>query len=373
MKAVKINRENYALFAVDYIDGSLNSVQAAAFLSFLDENPDLKEEFNGLSLTNSLPADEMEMPMKQALKHDYDLDALKISLYNYDYYFIAWFEGDLTEPGRHNVSSFAKRHPEAKTDFERFAQSRLLLETDTIYPAKVSLKQNIILPLWMKIVPVAAFAATILLLISIYLRVEPDTEDKLNQTIGGYEMAVPSAPESSAPTSEGDDIAVEINKSIPDPDRSANDAKPVQTVEPVRHNSEAPVELKRLPAQRVTINITEPFNGNPRQVYTQLFDDIQLSQELMLAAAENLPIEKSNAVHSTYGRMLNRIVSTGNQVVNQLPSTLDPWLLADLGMNGFNVLTNNELKIRRYMDEQGRTQKVQLIDQDGNRRIFSSN
>ena len=80
MKAVKINRENYALFAVDYIDGSLNSVQAAAFLSFLDENPDLKEEFNGLSLTNSLPADEMQMPMKQALKHDYDLDALKISL-----------------------------------------------------------------------------------------------------------------------------------------------------------------------------------------------------------------------------------------------------------------------------------------------------
>ncbi|HAH57695.1 MAG: hypothetical protein KUL83_01135 [Lentimicrobium sp.] len=370
MKTVNITRENYALFAMDYLDGKLNGAQATAFLLFLGDNPDLKEEFTGLSELSILSDSKTEMPLKQALKQRFDLDALYINQYNYEYYFIAWFEKDLTEAGLHRVTAFIQQHPELEKDFQNIAHSRLLPDDEVIFPAKAMLKHHISLPIWTKIVPITAFAATILLLISIYLRIEPVTEDKLNQTIGGYEMVVPSSPENPVPVTEKPDVSDGIYVV---PDVPASDTKPAENIEPVQRDRETPVELEHLPAQRVTINITEPFNSNPRQMYTQLFDDIQLSQELMLADAENIPVSNDNAANLNYGRiMLNQILSSGAQVAEQLPSTLDPWLLADIGLGGFNVLTNNGLKIRRYVDEKGRTQKVQLVDQEKNRKIFSS-
>lgn len=373
MKAVKITRENYATFAVDYLDGNINSIYAAAFLSFLDENPDLKEEFTGLLWADPLPADEMEMPLKQTLKHDYDLDALNINLQNYDYYFVAWFEDDLTEPGQNNVNDFVKRHPEVKRDFELFSQSRLLHEPAAVYPAKANLKQTIIVPLWMRVVPIAAFAATLLLLISVYLRVEPASKEELNQAIGGHELTIPSQSENNITAVESSDFTAEENQSTPDSEVRATDGRAFQATASAERKAELPVELKHLPAQRIAINTAAPIDDNPRQKYTSLFDDIQLSQELMLSAAEEKLAGKNNSANSSYGRIFNRIVSTGAQVASQLPTTIDPWLLADLGMNGFNVLTNNDIKIRRYMDNEGKTQKIQLIDRDDNKKLFSSN
>ncbi|KAF5043460.1 hypothetical protein DSECCO2_502020 [anaerobic digester metagenome] len=122
--------------------------------------------------------------------------------------------------------------------------------------------------------------------------------------------------------------------------------------------------MNHLPVQGVTLNITEPFNGKPRQVYSQLFDEIQLSQELMLATAEAQPETKRKPVNQTYGRVVNQIIDAGSQIVSQLPSALDPWALADLGVNGINALTSSELKIKRTMDEQGKTKKLQLVDRE---------
>ena len=369
---MKITHENYAIFAIDYLDGNLSPETAEAFLSFLDEHPDLSDEFLDLSIAGVLPVERTTMPMKELLKLNYDRDALNVDGQNTDYYFIAYFEGDLTEAGQHNVKAFTERHPEFKNSFALFAQSYIQPDASVVYPAKANLKKKIIVPMWVKLAPVAALAATILLLISVYMRIEPASEEKLNEVIGGYEVPVTSPSEISKSATYGsENSSVENTGSFSD--EPSLRPKANKTVAPASRNTELPVKLQQLPAQRITINITEPFEGNPRQKFTQLFDDIQLSQQLMLAEAENLQGKDAKPFNGTYGRAINRLVSTGTQVVTQFPTTFDPWLLADLGMDGFNMLTNNDLKIRRYMDEQGKTQKVQLIDRDRNRKIFSSN
>jgi hypothetical protein len=42
---MKISRQNYEQYFVDYLDGKLNDEQVGVLMSFLEFNPDLKEEF----------------------------------------------------------------------------------------------------------------------------------------------------------------------------------------------------------------------------------------------------------------------------------------------------------------------------------------
>ncbi|GAB1405227.1 MAG: hypothetical protein PHX54_09425 [Lentimicrobiaceae bacterium] len=366
MKAVELNHENYAVFAIDYLEGRLNAETAAAFLSFLDKNPQLKKEFSDLSKMVSLPLERFEMPLKQALKQEYDPDAAEISLNNYDYYFIAWFENDLSETGRNKVSAFLKEHSELTADFEYYAQSRLHQQNQVVYPRKESLKRQVILPLWMKVAPIIAVAASVLFLISIYLRTTPETDEDLNKALGGNEMVMPSIRQDPSSAVElKSEARVEYNEPST-PTGTVKGAAPVSDKQPTvtSPSREATINMNHLPVQGVTLNITEPFNGKPRQVYSQLFDEIQLSQELMLATAEAQPETKRKPVNQTYGRVVNQIIDAGSQIVSQLPSALDPWALADLGVNGINALTSSELKIKRTMDEQGKTKKLQLVDRE---------
>ena len=46
---MKIDRSNYEIWFIDWLDGNLNSLQIEQLKLFLDQNPDLKEEFNDLT------------------------------------------------------------------------------------------------------------------------------------------------------------------------------------------------------------------------------------------------------------------------------------------------------------------------------------
>ena len=45
---MKINRNNYEMYFIDYLDGVLSPDLVSELLLFLDENPDLKEELSDL-------------------------------------------------------------------------------------------------------------------------------------------------------------------------------------------------------------------------------------------------------------------------------------------------------------------------------------
>ena len=62
-----INRSNYEVWFIDYADGQLSPEQVAELLLFLEENPDLKNEFT-LFEQVELPVDTVEFPFKKSLK-----------------------------------------------------------------------------------------------------------------------------------------------------------------------------------------------------------------------------------------------------------------------------------------------------------------
>ena len=54
---MQIDRSNYEIWLIDWLDGNLNDIQAEELQLFLAENPDLKEEFDELAMFRLNPSE----------------------------------------------------------------------------------------------------------------------------------------------------------------------------------------------------------------------------------------------------------------------------------------------------------------------------
>ena len=62
-----IDRSNYEIWLIDWLDGNLDEARTKQLLAFLDENPDLKEEADSLKLSRIFP-DNIKPVKKENLK-----------------------------------------------------------------------------------------------------------------------------------------------------------------------------------------------------------------------------------------------------------------------------------------------------------------
>jgi len=65
---MKINRENYEVYFLDYLEGKLPPDLVDELLIFMDKNPDLKDEFEGLDTVALAPDEDIVFENKDSLK-----------------------------------------------------------------------------------------------------------------------------------------------------------------------------------------------------------------------------------------------------------------------------------------------------------------
>lgn len=370
-KEVDINLSNYEEYIVNYLDGNISPLETAELFLFLEQNPALNEDIDELRNMKAEADLSDVFGFNEALKHNYDADALEISKDNYIYYFTASLEGDLTEAGQENVNEFVTQNPELQRDYELMMQCRLPVAESIVFTGKEFLKKKpgvvIARRSW-----VISIAASILILVTLFIRMEPQTIESASERAGGYE--IPVMPEVKV-------VSVENKESeIPETKNSAPVGKETTTIKkgtgktPALSKERAPGylnEIVPLPALspvhqvQTPVNIAQPFDVNTRNTYSSLYQDIRLSQELMLAYAEDVRYEgeeKKSPVNM--GRRFGHILQSSTQVASQVSGSLNGWAVADLGIKGFNVLTDNELRLVREVDASGRTGDIRLEDEE---------
>ena len=120
---MNINRDNYELWFLDYLEGNLDEKLINDFLEFIRDNPDLSEELQ-LFDTVSLPESNLEYPHKSKLyKQTLDLPAV------FDSMAIGFLEGDLDQKEKISFEHFMQKHPEKNKELELFRLT--LLSPDT--------------------------------------------------------------------------------------------------------------------------------------------------------------------------------------------------------------------------------------------------
>ena len=149
-----INKHNYEVFIIDYLEGNLSKDEVLMLFDFLDNNPTLKKEFKEFEPIE-LPITSTIFTNKNQLKKEI------INANNIDDYIIASLENDLNEAEQELYTEYISTHPNIQEKVNRYKKTFLIPENIT-YPNKHQLKQKRVVPLY---VSISAIAATLLLLI----------------------------------------------------------------------------------------------------------------------------------------------------------------------------------------------------------------
>ncbi len=123
-----INRSNYEIWFIDWIDGKLDDFQIEELIRFLKGNPDLEEEFAEISAFK-LKAPEKDFPHKNILKKS----PANVSDSQFKHLCIAFAEKDLSEEQCAELKEIIDRDTEKRSIFELFQKTKLS-------PAPVSYK-----------------------------------------------------------------------------------------------------------------------------------------------------------------------------------------------------------------------------------------
>jgi len=127
---MQIDRSNYEIWLIDWLDGNLNDVQVEQIQQFLSENPDLTEEFDELSLFSLKPVDK-SFPHKNRLQKT----TVNIPDSQFEYLSAAYLENDLSAGQQSELKEMIEQDPEKKMSFE-------LIQKMKLSPAAISFRHK---------------------------------------------------------------------------------------------------------------------------------------------------------------------------------------------------------------------------------------
>ncbi len=242
---MKINRNNYELFFIDFFDGNLTDAQKHELDLFLAENPDLKEEFDSFEII-SIDSDDAAFSQKHELKKKEIVEVSGINEENYEQYFVAFYENDLNDEEKKLLLSFIDLNLQLRKEFD--LHGSLIIEPNNVtFVNKDLLKKKITIAYYWY---AAAAVALIFLTISIFVNQNIPVQ-KLNRTeLAQLKSLVFSGTVSKTPSIN----IIQINTKrlavrLPEPESYDLELIPLLTS----------VELKSI-VQKPDINLIEPEN-----------------------------------------------------------------------------------------------------------------
>lgn len=163
---MKVTKQNYERFLIDLMDGKLAPSMEESLFAFLEENPEIKAEFDDLDIINSAVDGDVSFNLKSALKKPQILASESINEDNYEEFFIASSEDDLSVTQEMELSQFITLNPQLAKIHHQFNQAKAQADLTIEYPNKKTLKRY---PFYQRKIWYysASAAASILLLLSI--------------------------------------------------------------------------------------------------------------------------------------------------------------------------------------------------------------
>jgi hypothetical protein len=117
---MKPDRSNYELWLIDWLDGNLDEVRTEQLMDFLDENPDLKEETDSMSVTRLVPDKNISQ-----LKNNLKKTRSQLPLSQVEYLSIAYLENDLSPEQLKDLEENISKNPESRKLFDAIQKTRL--------------------------------------------------------------------------------------------------------------------------------------------------------------------------------------------------------------------------------------------------------
>jgi hypothetical protein len=137
---MKINRENYEAYFLDYHEGQLSPEMAEEVLLFVEYNPDLKDMFDEFVAVSLVADHGIVFEKKLSLRKHQVLATSKINEKNYEEYLVSETEGLLNAVQLAALEEFISINPQVEKDRLLYAAAHLSTENNEVFEGKQLLK-----------------------------------------------------------------------------------------------------------------------------------------------------------------------------------------------------------------------------------------
>ncbi len=181
---MKINKENYGAYFLDYYEKNLDTEQVAELMVFLEENPVLKEEFEDFDIELILDSDNgLHFEKKESLKKTTLIAFGGIDETNYEETMLAELEGGLSEKGAARLKGFLSANPKIKLEYNLLKSTFLVADKTIVYEDKGELKKGGVFAIYTtQIYYALSIAATIIILLGSYFGISRKGQNNRNFT-----------------------------------------------------------------------------------------------------------------------------------------------------------------------------------------------
>ncbi|HPE76050.1 MAG TPA: hypothetical protein P5210_05680 [Draconibacterium sp.] len=259
---MKINRNNYETFFVDYLEGKLDEKLVDDFIEFLQQNPDLKEElslFENISIGN----EEITFNKKEfLLKEKYDVEQV------FNEAAIAALEEEIPASEKAEFEKYLSKHPEKQKETDLFKLTKLQPDESIVFSRKNKLYKKEAgrsILLW----PMRV-AAVFLVALSVYIYIERTSETlKPENQIAVLEKV----PEKKPNTEEIKEVPVKTEKKEIEPavkgEKQVNKKEKAKSepVKSLRENSKGRLESEDVAMIRINDEIPSKLQSVNPSVY----------------------------------------------------------------------------------------------------------
>ena len=251
---MKINKENYPAYFLDYYEGRLSSADASALFVFLDEHPEFRHDFDAFRPVSLEPDHGLSFPGREALKRGY------ITSDNCGWYFAAYAEGDLDASERKSVEAFVADNPGFARDLQLYVAARLDGADTLAFPGKASLRRAVVVPMgtaevaeaktaaWIPLWKYISAAAVVMLLAGLFFLRLPEQHDPV--------MFVDQNIHQETPVADGADIPVAVAEV---PSRQQAPAATPGSMRGLTEPDQSPISGNR------TVRISRPAGSQDRE------------------------------------------------------------------------------------------------------------
>lgn len=311
---MKINRNNYEIYFLDYFDGRLDEASIRDLEIFLFDHPDLEEEFNNYK-HQFLPLDTPLFVNKELLKRDFK-DFNLIEENNFEEFCIAASEGDLDHGTLKKFNEYLRLHPKKRKEYEIIDKLKLIPGDLIVFPKKYILKKNQKIQFKRVVLFTISTAAAVLLILFFNLR-NRNSENLLVQ-------------------GESIDSYSYIRENVP---QEFFVKKPIKTEEKKR------IVIPQKKKENIdNTNYSNPAEIAERQNLMPRLDPIGAELESNL----NDELNKSLRGQSFIATEIKFETRPANQY-----DRLNLLSLAEAGIKGVNYLTESEIKFQKKVDDKG--------------------
>lgn len=343
---MKINRNNYELYFLDYLDGKLSDREILMLEDFLLINPDLRIELEGTENAKLFP-DPLDFPGKDLL-HRPDL-SLPVTQENFQDFCVAATEGDLNTQEWLSLKQYLVDNPQDQTEFDLVRKLHLLPDNSIEFPAKEKLKKSLVMIPARVIYPFLAAAAGLAIFMVLYLNNENDLD-----TVKRLASETPASVINTDPAEKHNmDAALTPEKSM-DNIQTAS----VISVNTRKNKKQAPVVKKNTyPVKKEEIRKKESIPGQKLNPSLQIKLPSIASAEIVAPVIEKGKITYSHvkpiSAQPEYLNLSEYARKQLNEKILGANKQIDAWQLADAGLSGINKITGGEMKLHRQMDVDG--------------------